>query len=349
MNRKEFFKDLGLLSAGICLGGTDSFAFSRSDFEKRLVPVGRELELEGYYVWCNSPIFDHEGKVHLFFSRWNSKKGMSGWVNGSEIAHAVADKPEGPYEVKGTVLEPRLGYWDATTCHNPAIHYVDNKYCLFYMGNSNGKTNTKRIGMAISDSLYGPWERTNEPVLLPGSEGEWDDHCTTNPAFVKYRDKYYLFYKSWNNKEYLNQKGAIRANRKYGLAIADHLLGPYEKSKANPVIDFSKYGNNAQMEDAFVWLENRQFNMIARDMGYINHENGLLMHSKNGLKWSKPEVAYRATKFYFQQEQAPKHLKKYGRFERPQLLLRDGKPVYLFTTTQGGKYKTSSPFIFKII
>lgn len=349
MDRKAFVKNLGLVTAGVCLGITDSFSFSVSDFRNRLMPIGRVLELKGYYVWCNSPIFDNEGKVHLFFSRWDSKKGMGGWINGCEIAHAVADRPEGPYEDLGAVLLPRQGYWDATTCHNPAIHYVDNKYCLFYMGNSNGKTNTKRIGLAISDSLYGPWERTNDPILLPGNEGEWDDHCTTNPAFVKYEGKYYLFYKSWNNKEYENQSGAIRANRKYGLAIAGNLSGPYKKLNSNPVIDFSKYGNNAQMEDAFVWLENKQFNMIARDMGYFNHEFGLLLHSRNGTKWSKPKVAYLDTKSYFQQEEAPKHLKKYGRFERPQLLIRNGKPEYLFTTTQGGKYQTSSPFIFKII
>lgn len=349
MNRKAFIEHMGLLSVGFCMSSFDSFATEKPDFEKRLVPIVRVLELEGYYVWCNSPIFDKEGKVHVFFSRWDAKKGMGGWINGCEIAHAIADTPEGPFEVLGAVLEPRMGHWDATSCHNPTVHYVDDKYCIFYMGNSNGKTNTKRIGIAISDSLYGPWERKDEPILLPGNTGEWDDHCATNPAFVKYKDSYYLYYKSWNTEEYEKQSGAIRANRKYGLAKADSLLGPYHKSDANPVIDFSKYGNNTQMEDAFIWFEGKKFNMIARDMGYFNHENGLLLNSKNGTDWSEPEIAYRATKFYFEQPEAPKHLKKYGRFERPQLLLKDSEPAYLFVTTQGGKFNTSSPYVFKII
>ena len=43
-------------------------------------------------------------------------------------------------------------FWDATTCHNPSIHKVDGKYALFYMGNSNGSMNTKRIGLATSHS-----------------------------------------------------------------------------------------------------------------------------------------------------------------------------------------------------
>jgi hypothetical protein len=29
--------------------------------------------------------------------------------------------------------------------------------------------------------------------------------------------------------------------------------------------------------------------------------------------------------------------------------LRNGRPAYLFTTTQGGKYETATPFIFKIV
>ena len=32
-----------------------------------LKPVGRAMEMEGYYVWCNSPIYGPDGKVHLFF------------------------------------------------------------------------------------------------------------------------------------------------------------------------------------------------------------------------------------------------------------------------------------------
>ena len=65
-----------------------------SKFAKRLKPLGRILELEGYFVWGTSPIVAPDGKIHVFFSRWDAKKGMGGWINGSEIAHAVADQPE---------------------------------------------------------------------------------------------------------------------------------------------------------------------------------------------------------------------------------------------------------------
>lgn len=351
MERKAFLQTVSALSLGACLPGIVSAAFfaDESDFAKKLHPIGRVLELEGYYVWCNSPIEDEQGSTHVFFSRWDAKKGMGGWINGSEIAHAVAPKPEGPYEVTGTILQPRAGYFDATTCHNPSIKKIDGIYCLFYMGNSNGKTNTKRIGLATAPSLNGPWTRTDQPLLLPGETGAWDDHCTTNPSFIKHPNgQYWLYYKSWNTKEYDEGTGPIRGNRKYGLAIADKLEGPYHKHPANPLIDFSSRGDNKQLEDAFVWMEKRKFHMIARDMGVFNHENGIIMDSKDGIHWSEPNIAYYAANRYIQQPPAPSHLKKYGRFERPQLLFRDGKPAYLFTTSQGGKYMTSSPFIFRI-
>lgn len=352
MNRKDFIAQLSVLSLGACLPceAASSFLFDdESAFAKRLKPIGRVLELENYYVWCNSPIEGDDGKIHVFFSRWDSKKGMGGWINGSEIAHAVADKPEGPFEVIETVLTPRAGYWDSTTCHNPLIKKVDDKYCLFYMGNSNGKTNTKRIGLAIADSLNGPWKRSGKPLLEAGSEGAWDDHCTTNPAFVKHPNgEYWLYYKSWNTKDYETGSGAIRGNRKYGLALAKNLEGPYTRYSNNPIIDFSGKGNNTQLEDAFVWRQKNKFYMIARDMGVFGHDKGIIMESKNGLQWSEPRIAFYPADKYIQQPPAPAHLKKYGRFERPQILFHNGKPAYLFTTSQGGKYMTSSPFIFKI-
>ncbi len=322
-----------------------------SDFSKRLKPVGRVLEMEGYYVWGTSPIIGPDGKTHVFFSRWAAEKGMGGWINSSEIAHAVADTPESPFKFVSTVLAPRgEGFWDGTTCHNPHIKFVDGKYCLFYMGNSNRRTNTKRVGLAIADSPYGPWQRPDKPLVEAGPEGAWDDHCSSNPSFVKHPDgRYFLYYKSWNTYEYENYTDPkIRGNRKYGLAIAKSLQGPYTKYKGNPIIDYSGHGNNIQAEDGYVWQEDGKFKMVMRDMGIFNHQYGLYQESPDGIKWSEPEIAYYNTDHYFKQPPAQKHLSKYGRFERPQLLLQNDRPTHLFLASQGGKYMTSSAFVFQI-
>jgi hypothetical protein len=351
VSRRDLLK--GLLMLPVAAGFKDFFEdrAKMSPFAKRLKPLGRRLEMEGWYIWCNSPIYAPDGKVHVFFSRWPAQRGMGGWINSSEIAHAVADNAEAPFQYVSTILAPRgAGYWDGTTCHNPHIQYIDGKYCLFYMGNANGKTDTKRIGLAVATTLYGPWTRPDKPLLEPGPEGAWDDHCTTNPAFIRHPNgQYWLYYKSWNTKEYIDAAGQpIRGNRKYGLAIADALEGPYIKSPSNPVVNFSAPGNNRQFEDAFVWREHNQFNMIARDMGFFNHEAGLHLQSEDGIEWSEPRIAYQELKAYANEPPAPAHLKRYGRLERPQLLMQHEKPGYLFTAAQGGKYMTSSAFVFKL-
>lgn len=289
MNRKDFITSTALASLSISLpfntwGEILCGDPKLSDFEKRLRPVGRALEFENKYVWGNSPIEGPDGKIHVFYSRWPKSESMSGWIHSSEIAHAVADKPEGPYEHIDTVLSPRgKGFWDATTCHNPSIHFVDGKYALFFMGNSNGKLNTQRIGLATANSLYGPWERPEKPLLLPGPKGAWDDHCTTNPSFLKHPNgQYWLYYKSFNTEGYVHPKFNVKGNRKYGLAIADKLEGPYKKYVGNPVIDFSAMGNNEQCEDAFVWYDAPKFKMLARDLGVYGVDDGLYMDSSDG-------------------------------------------------------------------
>jgi hypothetical protein len=264
-------------------------ADSLSPFYEQWKPLGRILESEGWYVWCVAPIYGQDGKVHVFYSRWKASKGMGGWLRGSEIAHAVADKPEGPYRFVETVLAPRPGYWDATTCHNPHIHYLDGRYYLFYMGNSNGKTNTKRIGVATAPSVYGPWTRY------------------------------------------------------------DHPLGPYVKVKENPLINYSVFGQNRQVEDAFIWVENHRFHLLMRDMGFFNHTVGLYSTSDDGLTWSLPSKAWKGLAEYIREPQPPTYLKRYGRLERPQLLMKDGHPAYLFTATQGGRYGTASGFVLQLI
>lgn len=320
-----------------------------SDFCRRLQPIGRILETEGWYVWCVAPIYDNEGKVHVFYSRWPATRGMGGWLNSSEIAHAVADQPEGPYTYIETVLAPRPGFWDATTCHNPHIQYIDGSYYLFYMGNSNGKTNTKRIGLATSKSLNGPWVRHDLPLLEAGEKGSWDDHCTTNPAFIKTPEgECRLYYKSWNDSAYQAEKGPVRGNRKYGFATSEKPEGPYTRYAGNPVIDFSSPGDNKQAEDAYIWLENGQYHMLMRDMGFYNHTVGLYFVSKDGINWGKPQIAWFGIDHYFKEPPAPAYLKRYGRLERPQLLIKNGKPVYMFNAAQGGVYGTASGFVFKI-
>ena len=236
---------------------------------------------------------------------------------------------------------------------------MGDQYVLFYLGVSDGTVYTKRVGMAVSDSLYGPWKRTDEPIIQPDPDpAAWNSMCTTNPAFLQHPNgELWLYYKSWCINDWKKDiaNGLREAtvdvgkftNRQYGLAKATHLEGPWEKVGDNPIIDLSHLGDNAQSEDAYIWIEDGTFKMIMRDMGYWNHEYGLLFESGDGINWGMPSVAFFEGGRYFQEE-ILFHIEREGRMERTQLLMKDGKPEYAFFAMVGGRYKTASGAVLKL-
>lgn len=82
--------------------------------------------------------------------------------------------------------------------------------------------------------------------------------------------------------------------------------------------------------------------MIMRDMGVIHPHVGLLLESEDGLNWSDPQLGYSFNTDYLINED------KIVRFERPQVLMKDGKPSYLFLAASGGSYQKSSAVVIKI-
>ena len=331
---------------------------NESEFCRRLEPVGRILEEDGYFIWCCSPIYGPDGRVHVFYSRWPVKLGFDAWLTGCEVAHAVADKPEGPYVMTGVVMKGRgPGFWDGGTIHNPTVHKVGKQYAMFYLGtealpegpDKYEKTlRTKRIGLAVAGSLDGPWKRVSDkaPLLEAGPSGAWDDMATTNPAFLQQPDgKFWLYYKSWNIADHVANRGV----RKYGLAVADRLEGRYVKNDANPIIDLTKYGPLIQCEDAYIWrdVDDHRFKMIMRDMSFFGEEYGLLFESNDGIHWPKPLIGYKPAINYFKPTQSS--IGRNGRIERPQLLLDEaGRPAYLFGAMAGGRFGTSTAVVLKV-
>lgn len=341
----------------------------QSELGKQLEGVGRILEEEQYNVWGCSPIYGEDGRVHVFYARWENKYDHLGWVAACEVAHAVADSPEGPYEHVGVVLKGRGGKaWDSWSIHNPSVYKVDGKYIIMYMGSDGsrlGKTleeigdmdketykpyhrqlvQSKRVGMAVADSLDGPWTRVSdeEPMINIGDEDAWDSFCTSNPTFTKTPEgNYRIYYKAWS----IATEKRFVGNRQYGVAEASSFTGPYKKYEGNPIIDYSKIHERIQTEDGYVWLEDNKYKMILRDMGIFNHEYGLYIESDNGLEWSDPKISYLDAPSYFDEKMPG--LTREGRFERPQVLLKEGHPTHIFCAYRGGKYNTSSGVVLKV-
>jgi hypothetical protein len=301
--------------------------------------------MEGYWVWCGSPIRDEAtGLYHLFASRWpKTLPFVPFFLTDSEVVRAVSKKPAGPYEFEEVVLARRGEvFWDGKMAHNPTIHRCPRTgtYLLFYIGTTfpgegivGGTYYTQpfetaranlRIGLATSASLYGPWKRRDEPIILP-RPGKWDGMQMSNPAACVNADGSVL----------LAYKGVAgpRTIFHYGMAHAPHFEGPYERLSDDPILDF---GPDQHIEDAYLWRENGRLNMIMKDMrgGIVGEEHaGLHATSDDGINWtvSNPPKAY-SRKVVWDDGSVTIQ----GSLERPQLLFENGVPTHLFAASADG-------------
>lgn len=315
------------------------------DLSARLSPVPSEAKLQSrdHYILGASMVRDDEGKCHLFYSRWPRTKGFEAWVTHSEIAHAVADKPTGPYEHVDVALPFRgAQYWDGMCTHNPTVHTFDGKYYLYYMGNTRDRKNTEdlnrihrnnqRIGVAVADHPDGPWARSDRPLIDIGENDDAPDALmTSNPSICRRPDGSYLMvYKGVAKREPLPFGGPVV----HLVATSDSPMGPFKKH-ADPV--FVARGDSFPAEDPYLWHQDERFWAIVKDMhgAFTGTKNSLaLFESDNGFQWELSQHLLVSTPQVNWQEHG---LEKLGRLERPQLWLNDGIPAVLFCAAKDGE------------
>ena len=294
----------------------------------------------GYFNWGSSIIKGPDGKYHLFYSRWKKEHSFSGWLTHSEIAHAVADQPTGPWKYRETALKSRgKGHWDAITAHNPKIKYFDGKYYLYYistnlgeqeyteqdliatqgktLANKNRRTlrENQRTGVAIAKTLDGPWTRLPQPLLEPGGP---ITTLTVNPAIARGRDgRYYLVVKG----DKPNEKRFIRNQ---AIAVSQSPTGPFElQDKA--VID------DLDTEDMSIWYDEGRERFYGT---FHAHQYIGLITSADGLNWEK------ANEYFLKDKTIPKSdgtVILPDRMERPFLYVEDGLPQVLSLAVKKGE------------
>jgi hypothetical protein len=302
-------------------------------------PVPRE-DIFGdpdWYTWCGSPTMTADGRCHLFYSRWPRRAGHNAWVVKSEIAHAIADRPEGPYRFADVALPSRGGdWWDGDCTHNPCILQIDGGFVLFYMGNHGDGTyavhrNNQRIGAAIARHPEGPWQRCAMPIIDIAADADaFDSLCVTNPAAVLRPDGTILMiYKAVARLPGRLMGGAVR----YGAATADHPLGPYRKVPGRIFSPPRDDGTTWMVaEDPFVWYSRafgERYYAIARDViGAFTGEIGGIaqFQSRDGLEW-EPAAHPLVLRAQFTWADGASSGTK---LERPSLLFDHEVPIFLF-------------------
>jgi len=324
----------------------------QSWFSKSLEFKGIVVQDDDWHIWGCSPIQDEMGKTHLFVARWPRKTGHQGWKTHSQIAHYVADNPEGPFKFVDIVLEGSgKNTWDKFASHNPTIHKVGKQYALFYIANNGLKEHpsNQKIGLLLSDSLNGPWKKAGKDglILSPPPDKSYFNYKAgngvVNPAFLQKDGKFFLYFKSNDTRKDTEWRP------KMGLAIADKIEGPYIQQKL-PITQ-----NEQVIEDGYAFEFNNKVYLITTDNhGMIEFGGGLIWESEDGFNFGEPKQAFTVLKNYLGGSIPDSAFRTKGevgdKFERPQVLMINKKPAYIYmpsgTNISGGK--GSAGYVLKI-
>ena len=150
---------------------------------------------------------------------------------------------------KGKALGPgEKGAFDSHAVFTPNILKYEDKYYLYYTGvkptpgnpdnefQNNAETDVTAIGLAVSYTPDGPFERiATEPILKISEDAAQFDSYRIDDASVVVKDKaVWLYYKG---RSRIHGPSGPRKTR-MGVAFADKPQGPYVKY-VNPLVDKS--------------------------------------------------------------------------------------------------------------
>jgi len=354
MKRRNFIKNSLQIVAGVVVFPkliSCTKSMSESAFINRILaaPIDGGYQDPNYWIWGSSVIKGEDNRYHMFASRWSNKISFANWVTNSEVVHAVSDTPTGPYKTVNVVLPVRgKECWDGMCTHNPRVIKYGNKFLLYYFGttydfdqptpespevsteNWNKAWMNKRIGVAISDSVYGPWERLDKPIIEPQPDS-WDKSITSNPAPVvnEKTGEILLMYKSSTD--------GLTPPLLLGVSNAVNPEGPYERLNDKPIFRFETADNNRiDVEDPFIWRNGGRYEAILKDRtGEICGEEGGGIHawSNDGVEWQLFENVKAYGRDVLWEDGTITHQ---NHFERPFLLIEDGVPTHLFAATGNG-------------
>ncbi len=298
------------------------------------------LSDENYFVWCVTAMRWTDGKIHAYYSRWPKKYAWRGWRTRSEIAHAVADSPEGPFHTTGTVISCRNpDGWDALNAHTPSVCVVNGKIHIYFVANQIGDYYkgtpeqplpsdewlndnmrcvhlSQRIAVAVAVNPEGPFVRHDKPLFTP--RGRFKD-VVCNPAVVQHDGKCIMIVKGDDARH--EQPFRIQC-----VATADNPLGPFEQVDL-PILD------DVSTEDACIWYDSKR--RCFRCVVHVLDEPRLVeLVSDNGRDWRKAEP------FFFMRKEFPLSdgsIWKPDRVERPFVLAdENGDPQWLYVGVKQG-------------
>jgi beta-xylosidase len=139
------------------------------------------------------------------------------------IGVATSEKPEGPF--KSSATKPLICQPDQGGSIDPAA-FADEDGTRYVLWKNDGNCCAKDTWLYIQKVSADGLQLEGQPTRLIKQGQSWEGHLIEAPTLWKHDEKYYLFY-SANN--YAGPDYAV------GYAVADQLLGPYQKA-AEPLL-----------------------------------------------------------------------------------------------------------------
>ncbi|WP_146581525.1 family 43 glycosylhydrolase [Neorhodopirellula pilleata] len=217
-------------------------------------------------------------KVGDLYYVWYSKGAQS---HGYDATVWYATSPDGhTWSEKGESLaRGGVDSWDEQSVFTPNILVAEGRYWLFYTAvpkpfvNKGTETTKTAIGIAVSNSPNGPWEKLDTNPILKTSENHDDfDSLRIDDACLIVRDgKYWMYFKGrqWNKSP---------GETKMGVAISEKPDGPYIKHSGNPIIG----GNH----EVLVWPQGQGVAAMIGTVGPKSITRSIL-YADDGLHFSK--------------------------------------------------------------
>lgn len=215
-------------------------------------------------------------KVDDVYYVWYSKGAISPGYDAT-VWYATSHDGHNWTEMGMALAKGVPGSWEGGSVFTPNILVADGKYWLFYTGVSRAYKKPynpdSKIGIAVSDSPNGPWERLPDNPVLKNSDDpeDFDSHLVDDACLIVRDGTYWLYYKG-------RQLGKSPAQTQMGLAIAETPEGPYVKHEANPVIP----GNH----EVLVWPQGKGVAAIIGTTGPKNITN-TIQYADDGILFSK--------------------------------------------------------------
>lgn len=178
--------------------------------------------------------------------------------------------------------------------------------------------------MTVSNSIQGPWERLDKPLIEPSGP---ITTLTVNPAIDRGSDgNYYLIIKG-------DKPNETNFVRNQAIAISDSPTGPFVMQE-KPVIDYM------DTEDMSLWFDatRERFYGVFHAHTYIG-----LITSKDGIIWGKAKHHVLMEKKIRLKDGSTIEP---DRMERPYIFTENGKPITLSLGVKKGEssYNVHIPF-----